>query len=163
MPKKQLKSLDEGEEYALRLLSIRDYSREEMQHKFEGKGLRADAAEEVLRKLEARGLLDDERYAQRLAAFYTREKLLGPQRVVQKLRQKGISLELAKETTRRAEQNGASQERLRKVLRMKLKGQGLDQIEPRQKKRLANHLFQRGFLWEDVLEALREVGGSAEE
>jgi regulatory protein len=163
MPKKLLKSLEEGEEYALRLLGIRDYSHDEIRQKLRGKGLGVNEAEEILKKLEARGLIDDRRYARRLAAFYTRDKLWGPQRVVHRLLQKRISLDLAREATGQAEEDGASRERLQKVLRLKLKGQGLDKMLPQEKRRLTNYLRQRGFLWEDIMEALQEAGGFTEE
>ncbi len=163
MPKKLLKSLEEGKEYAFRLLGIRDYSHQEMRQKLMGRGLGGSDAEEILKNLEGRGLINDERYARRLAVFYIREKLLGPQRVVHKLLQKGIALDLVREVTDQAEENGSSRERLKKVLRLKLKGKGLSEMLPREKQRLANYLRQRGFLWEDIMEAFREAGGSTEE
>ncbi len=160
---KILKSLEEGEEYALRLLGVRDYSHEGLSQKLTGKGLRSNEAEEILRKLEAQGLVDDRRYARRLAALYTCERLWGPQRVVHKLLQKGIALDLAREVTDQAEEDGPSGKRLKKVLSLRLKGQGLREMLPQEKRRLANYLRQRGFLWEDIIEALREAGGSTEE
>jgi len=163
MPKKLLKSLEEGKEYAFRLLGIRDYSRHEMRQKLTGRGLGEGDAEEILKKLEARGLVNDDRYARRLAVYYIRERLWGPQRVIQKLRQKGIAWELAQEVTGQAEENGSSRERLKKILNLKLKGQGRGEMSPPEKRRLANYLRQRGFLWEDIMEALREAGGSIEE
>jgi len=163
MPKKLLKSQEGGEEYAFRLLGIRDYSRHEMRQKLTGRGLGGGEAEEILKKLESRGLINDDRYARRLAVFYIREKLWGPQRVVHKLRQKGIAMDLVREVTDQAEENGSSRERLQKVLSLKLKGQGLGEMLPREKRRLANYLRQRGFLWEDIMGALREAGGSTEE
>lgn len=163
MPKKLLKSLEEGEEYVLRLLGIRDYSHEEIRQKLRGKGLGVDGAEAILKKLEARGLIDDRRYARRLAALYTREKLWGPQRVVHGLLQKGISLDLAREATDQAEEGRSSRERLQKVLRLKLRGQGLEEMLPQEKRRLTNYLRQRGFHWEDIMEVLQEAGGVTEE
>jgi len=163
MPKKLLKSLEEGEEYALRILGIRDYSREEMRRKVRGKGLGVNAAEEILKKLERRGLIDDQRYARRLATFYAREKLWGPQRVVHKLLQRGIAFDLVREATDQAEEDGSSRERLGRVLQLRLKGQGLKEMAPLGKRRLANYLRQRGFPWEEIMEALKESGGSTEE
>jgi regulatory protein len=163
MPKKLLKSLEEGEEYAFRLLGIRDYAREAMRQKLRGKGLGESEAGEILRKLEGRGLIDDRRYARRLAVHYSREKLWGPQQVVHKLLQRGIALDLAKEVIDEAEEDGSSRERLQKVLRLKLKGQGLEEMLPQEKRRLTRYLRQRGFLWEDIMETLQEAGGSTEE
>jgi len=163
MLSKGAKSSAEGLESALRLLARRDYGREEMGRKLKEKGFQSEEVEKILETLAAQGLLDDGRYAQHLATLYSREKLLGPQRIVQKLMQKGIGVELAKEVTARAEENLPSLDRLRKLLRAKLKGQGLDRLLPQQKRRLVNYLRQRGFPWEDISEALREAGGFSEE
>ena len=67
MPKKLLKSLEEVKQYALHLLGIRDYSRHEMRQKLMGRGLGEDAAEEILKKLESGGLINDDRYARLIA------------------------------------------------------------------------------------------------
>ena len=163
MPKKLHTSPAEGEERALRLLGRNDYSREGMRQKLTGKGLAEGEVEAILRKLEVHGLLNDQRYASRLAAFYAREKLWGPHRLTQKLLDKGVALELAREVTQQAEEEGPSRERLRKLLRSKMKGQGLKDMNPKEKRRLASYLRQRGFLWDDILEALEKAGGFTEE
>lgn len=152
-----------AEEIALRLLGLRDYSREEMRRKLTCKGLNPGEIEEALKKLEGRGLIDDRGYGLRLAAFYTREKLWGAQRVMERLLQKGIALELARDITDQTEEQGPARERIRRLLRLKLKGQGLNELLPQEKRRLVNHLRQRGFLWDDIMEALQEAGGSTEE
>jgi regulatory protein len=163
LPRRPLRSLKEGEEYALRLLGIRDYSREEMERKITGRGLGADEARAIIGALEARGLIDDQRYARRLAAGYLREKLWGPQKVLQKLLQKGIDSNLARGLAEPSGEGGAYREGLRKILRSKLKGKDLREMMPGEKKRLADHLRRRGFFWEDIMEVLQEAGGSAEE
>ena len=82
---------------------------------------------------------------------------------MQKLLEKGIPAELARALADAAAQEGSSRERLQKVLGSKLKGQGVEGIPPREKKRLANLLFRRGFPWDDIMEVLREGGGFTEE
>ncbi len=152
-----------GEESALRLLGIRDYSREEMRRKLTGKGFEAREVEEVLGKLETRGLIDDLRYARRLAAYYAREKLWGRQAVIHRLVRRGIEPEMARNAADLAEEEGPTRERLEKALRMKLKGKGPERMLPREKKRVISYLQYRGFLLEDIMEAFREAGGSTEE
>ena len=63
----------------------------------------------------------------------------------------------------KAEEGLATNARLRVVLGMKLKGRNLEEIFPNERRRLANYLRQRGFLWEDIQEAFREAGGFTEE
>ena len=162
-PKNRVNSPAEGMAYALRLLGVRDYSGGEMRRKLLAKGLGAPEAEEAVGALRSRGLIDDGRYARRLASYYTGEKLWGPRRVLQKLLEKGIDRELAGALTREAAQAGSSRERLRKVAGSKLKGKTVEEVSPRDRKRLADHLSRRGFLWDDILEFLGDRGGFAEE
>ena len=136
---------------------------EGLRRKLLGKGVAAPEVEGILRRLESLGFLDDERYARRLASYCTKEKLWGPRRVAQKLLEKGIPSEMALPVADAAAQEGSSRERLQKVLGSKLKGQRLEGISPREKKRLANLLFRRGFPWDDIMEVLRKGGGFTEE
>ena len=108
-------------------------------------------------------MLDDRRFAQALAISLTQEKLLGPQRVRQKLFQKGIPAELAQEAVKNADELLAAGERLRMVMRMKLKGRNPEGIFPEERRKLAGYLRQRGFSWEDIGEAFQETGGFTEE
>ena len=147
----------------MRLLGRRDYSREELLRKLTGKGFSAGDAEEVLVKFESLGLLDDRKLAGRLFEYYSGEKLWGPQKIFQKLLQKGIPAEFARDLIKGEEENGKVPERLRKVLHLKSKGQTLHSLPPREKRRLANYLRQRGYGWDDIWEALQKTGGSVEE
>ncbi len=163
MVKKRPSSPGGGEESALRLLGIRDYSREEMRRKLTAKGFGAGEVEEVVRKLEVRGLIDDLRYARRLAGYYAREKLWGRPAVIHRLVRRGIEPDTARHAADLAEEEGPTRERLEKALRIKLKGKGPAGMLPREKMRVISYLRYRGFLLEDIMEAFREAGGSTEE
>ena len=163
MPSKQLKPTETAEASAMRLLGRRDYSRSELCRKLTGKGYSAAEADGVVTRFEARGLLNDWKLAQRLAAFYFREKLWGPQKLLQKLVQRGIPVEMAREVMDREEESGRTPERLRVILQNKLKGRDSLSLSVREKQRLANYLRQRGYAWDDIWEALQETGGSLEE
>jgi regulatory protein len=163
MGKKHSGEAQKAEESALRLLAQRDHSREEIQRKLKTKGFTPEEIEKALKWLEDRGILDDLRYAQKLAFSLAQEKLLGPQRISQKLFQKGIPAELAREAMERADETLAASQRLRIVMRRKLRGRSLEQIFPSERRKLASYLRQQGFLWEDIWEAFQEAGGFAEE
>ncbi len=163
MRKGRPKSLENAKESALRLLAKRDHSREEVRRKLRAKGFAAEEIEEALQKLETRGILDDGRYAQRLAFYLAQEKLFGPQRISQKLFQKGIPADRIQEAMAKAEEGLAANARLRVVLGVKLKGRSLEQLFPNERRKLANYLRQRGFLWEDIQEAFQKAGGLTEE
>jgi regulatory protein len=162
MRKKRPKPGENAKESALRLLALRDHSREEVRCKLRAKGFDREEIEEALQTLEMRGILDDGRYAQRLAFYLAQEKLFGPQRISQKLFQKGIPADLIQQAMGKAEEGLATNARLRVVLGMKLKGRRLEQIFPNERRKLANYLRQRGFSWEDIQEAFQEAGGFTE-
>jgi regulatory protein len=163
MQKKGSGKAQKAEESALRLLARRDHSREEMRRKLQAREFTPQEIEKALGWLEEREMLDDRRYAQKLAISLAREKLLGPQRVSQKLFQKGIPAEWAKEAMEKPDELLAAGERLRMVMRMKLKGRNPEEIFPKERRKLAGFLRQRGFSWEDIREAFQETGGFTEE
>lgn len=151
-----------GEELAFRLLARRDYSQEEMRQKLLKKGISSTETEEILKKLLAAQLLDDLRYAQRLVRYYGREKLWGSWRIIQKLKEKGIAEELAKEVVDKEEKNLLPEEKLRILLKKKLKQRTLSALSPKEVKKLSQHLYRQGYGWEDIVPILKE-GGFAEE
>jgi regulatory protein len=163
MPMKKEKPSGSAEAFAVRLLGRRDHSREELLRKLTGKGFSAGDVEEVLVKFESLGLLDDRKLARRLFDYYSGEKLWGPQKIFQKLLQKGIPAEFARDLIKGEEESGKAPERLRKVLHLKSKGQTVHSLLPQEKQRLANYLRQRGYGWDDIWEALQKTGGSVEE
>jgi regulatory protein len=163
MRKKSSGKAQKAEESALRLLAQRDHSREEMRRKLLAREFPLEEIAKALEWLEKREMLDDRRFAQKLAISLAKEKLLGPQRVSQKLFQKGIPAELAKEAMKKADELLAAGERLRMVMRMKLKGRNPEKIFPEERRKLAGYLRQRGFSWEDIGEAFQETGGFTEE
>ena len=162
MGKKQAGSSENALQSALRLLAFRDHSREEIRRKLMARGFDAEKIEEAVRGLEARELVDDSRYAQRLAFSFSRDKLLGPQRLSQKLWQKGIPADLAQEAIEKAEEDWAAGERLQELLKKKLKGRLLQEMSLDEKKKLAAFLLRRGFLREDVAAVMKASGGFTE-
>jgi regulatory protein len=163
MRKKSSGKAQKAEESALRLLAQRDHSREEMRRKLQARGFTPEEIEKALKWLEEREFLDDLRYAQKLAFSLAKEKLLGPQRIRQKLFQKGIPAGLVKEAVEKADETLAAGERLQIAMRMKLKGRSPEEIFPDERRKLAGYLRQRGFSWEDIREAFQETGGFTEE
>lgn len=163
MSSKQMKPPETAEASAIRLLGRRDYSRSELRRKLIGKGFSPGEVDEVLTQFDARGLLNDWKLAQRLAGYYSGGKLWGPQKLLQKLVQRGIPVGMAREAMEREEESGKALERLRAILRNKLKGRDSLSLSVREKHGLANHLRQRGYGWDDIWEVLQEIGGSLEE
>ncbi len=150
-------------EIAWRLLARKDYSREEMRRKLKQKGFSFSEIEDVLQKLSAQQLLNDRRYGQRLADYYGREKLWGPVRIKHKLKEKGISPELADEIIAQEEKIFPAPERLKIFLKKKLRRRTLAEFSREEIKKLINQLYRQGFSWEEILDLINKEGGLAEE
>lgn len=96
----QLTALLETSEYnrardrALYLLGLRDYACKELTNKLLTEA-RPDIAERVVARLAEVGLLDDERYAQRLAQSLSRSKQYPKRRVAQELQRRGVDRDTA--------------------------------------------------------------------
>lgn len=155
--------LKNAEEAALGLLARRDFSREEMRLQLTAKGFPSTEIEDALRKLEGKKILDDSRYARHLAISLAQEKMLGPQRLRQKFFQKGIRADLARDVMAIADATFPVKERLRHIIERKLKGRRLEELTLSEKKKLADALHRKGFLWEDVQATMDESGGFADE
>jgi len=81
-------------EYALYLLSLRDYGEKELCRKLREKGYTAEAAATAAHMAEL-GLVNDDVYARRLARDCCLRKLYACRRAVQEIMQHGISREMA--------------------------------------------------------------------
>lgn len=96
----QLSALLETSEYnrardrALYLLGLRDYACKELEKKLLTEARAAIAARVVARLAEV-GLLDDKRYAERLAQSLSRSKQYPKRRVAQELQRRGVDRETA--------------------------------------------------------------------
>ena len=162
MTKEKAASPASAQQSAFRLLARRDHSRQELMRKLAAKGFAAAEIEEVLRSLAARGLLDDARYAEHFARSLAESKFFGPKQISQKLFQKGIPADLIQQVLQTTEESLPSKERLQRVLKSKLKNRNPGQLPPKEKRKLGNFLYQRGFLWEQISEAFQELGGFEE-
>lgn len=84
-----LSQYNRARERALYLLGLRDYACKELEQKLYTEAEPATAAA-VVERLREVGLLDDERYARRLAKSLTEQKQYPRRRVEQELRRRGI-------------------------------------------------------------------------
>ena len=106
--------------------------------------------------LEAIGAINDADYAALLARHYG-EMGYGPQRVRDKLYEKGVPRELWEEALDQLPDNG---EQIDRFLQSKLRGRT---PEEKEKKRLTDALLRRGYSWSDVKAAWNRLGTAVEE
>lgn len=146
--------LADGYEAALGSLDYCARSADEIARLLRRKGYVEPAIEAVLERLTESGLIDDARYAQRLAQLSAAQPV-GVYAFKRKLRSKGISEEDAEEALAAFDddqQRTAALEAARKLLR---RYASLPQREARA--RLSHALARRGFSWETVEYAVEKV------
>jgi regulatory protein len=142
-------------EYSLNLLSARAYTERGLRRKLEQKEFDPAEVDAAIERLTSARLIDDEKYAEEFA----RQKLVNGgssvRRVVQDLRRKGVSVELARAAVARVSENepvdiAASVE---SQARKKLASMGgLD--DDTKRRRLFAFLARRGFELDDIKRAV---------
>ena len=145
-------------EYALNLLTARQYTSRNLRRKIVQKGFPATDADETIARLTANGILDDSRYA----AQFARGKLLGPgaskRRIRQQLYQRGIVGEVADPAIDAVieDEEIDLDAVVEKDARKKLASLGA--LEPLVvKRRLYAHLARRGYNIDEINRVMKKV------
>ena len=133
------------------LIGKRAMSRSTLEKKLKERGASETEARYASEWLEAIGAINDADYAVLLAQHCARQGY-GPQRVREKLYEKGVPRELWDDAL---ESLPDPAETIDRFLESKLRGRTLDEKE---KKRLSDALLRRGFSWSDVKAGLNRLG-----
>ena len=133
------------------LIGKRAMSRRDLERKLREKGASEADARYAAEWLEAIGAINDADYAALLVRHYG-EMGYGPQRVRDKLYEKGVPRELWDEALDQLPEGG---EQIDRFLQSKLRGRTPDEKE---KKRLTDALLRRGYSWGDVKSAWNRLG-----
>ena len=133
------------------LIGKRAMSRASLEKKLKEKGASEADARYAAERLEAIGAINDADYAALLARHYG-EMGYGPQRVRDKLYEKGVPRELWEDALDQLPDNG---EQIDRFLQSKLRGRT---PEEKEKKRLTDALLRRGYSWSDVKAAWNRMG-----
>ena len=88
-------SAQEAYDCALNLLSYRDFSKQKMLERLQQKGADEEQAEEAIEKLQEYGLINDERYANRVYEGWLNKRCYGRQHLAAELAKRGIDSELS--------------------------------------------------------------------
>ena len=135
------------------LIGKRAMSRASLEKKLKEKGASEAEARYAAEWLEAIGAINDADYAALLARHYG-EMGYGPQRVRDKLYEKGVPRELWDDALDQLPDSG---EQIDRFLQSKLRGRMPDEKE---KKRLTDALLRRGYSWGDVKDAWNRLGSA---
>lgn len=144
-------------ERALYLLGLRDYACKELEQKLYTEAT-PEIAATVVERLREVGLLDDERYAARLARSLSEVKHYPRRRIEQELRHRGISSMLIQ--TVLSELEGEDYEQALALLQKKYYNK-LD--DPDSRRRVIAALARRGFSYGSIRRAMDEMGAPDDE
>ena len=146
-----------AKERALYLLGLRDYSCHELEQKLYTEAT-PEIAASVVERLREVGLLDDERYAARLARSLSEEKHYPRRRIEQELRRRGISNVLIQAVVFDLE--GEDFEQALALLQKKYYNKLND---PDSRRRVIAALARRGFSYGAIRRAMDEMGAPEDE
>ena len=144
-------------ERALYLLGLRDYACKELEQKLLTEAS-PEIAAAVVERLREVGLLDDERYALRLARSLSEQKHYPRRRIEQELRHRGISSVLIQAAV--AELGGEDYEQALALLQKKYYNKLND---PESRRRVVAALARRGFSYGAIRRAMDEMGAPDDE
>lgn len=145
-------SKNEARAYALKLLSLRNHSRFELQEKLRKKGFGKEAADTTMDWLTGKKLIDDKAFGKELIGILSKRKPSGERALRYELIRRGVPEETASELLKAYDsQESCIRAGMKKLASMK----GSDNTE--QKKKLEVFLHNRGFEWPAIKETTRRL------
>lgn len=146
-------------DYALFLLSRKDYTKAELKKKLLSKGYEEKGVEEVLEKLEDLGFLNDLRFAQRWMESRAQNRPISRKAMILELKRKGIEERLIEEAMRKAEEEGnlpSDLDMARRLAKSRMK-----RIGTRDRnivmRRIYGTLARKGFSPDVITDILKEI------
>ncbi len=144
-----------GRERALYLLEYRDHCRKELVDKL-SKNIERELAEEIADRMEELGLLDDRKYAQKLARHLILVKKRGERRALQEMMIKGIDRDIAVEAVSLVEPDENLLQELIKRKYLRYLG------DEKGRNKVIAALMRLGHDYGDVIQAVNEAEESLE-
>ena len=147
---------------ALMLLAVRARSRWELEDRLRQKGFDTATRESVLSALETAGLVDDRAFARLWAEERLRLRPVGRMLLASELRAKHVAQETTTAVLDEMYEEHAEIDLAAAVLRKRIAKVGAPG-DRRARSRLESHLVRRGFSFEVVAEAMRQIEGELDE
>jgi regulatory protein len=142
-------------QYALRLLTGRDYSTAVIRGKLAQKAATEQDLEAVILRLEHEGWLNDRRYAERFAAAALSSGKYFGVRLRMEMRRKGFPAEIISETLAPLLEEYDELAEIRSVAERRYPGFSYSGADDRDKRRVTGFLRRRGFGFSTIMWALR--------
>jgi len=142
-------------QYALRLLTARDYTVARLREKLGGKGFDLADADEALARMVAEGWLDDRRYAERFAESALGSGRFYGARLRQEMRRRGLSPELISEVLGAVMQEHDECRDIQAVCERRFSAFSFDSASEKEKRRVIGYLQRRGFGISAIIKTLK--------
>ena len=137
----------------LNYLSYRSRSKNEILLHFLKKGFQRKNIEFVIEELESKGYVNDEEFAKIYASNLIEVKLLGINAVMNKFHKHKINRELVDKIVSDLYEENPQKDLIKKIINKKFQLINKDLIR---NQRIINYLKRKGFLWEEIVEALNQ-------
>lgn len=146
---------DQAWQYALRLLTGRDYSVARMRQKLVMRGIAEQDVETALRRLQREGWLDDRRYAARFAESALSSGRYYGARLRMEMRRRGFATDVVNETLAPLLAESDEISEVRSAAERRYPGFCYSAASDRDKRRVVGFLQRRGFGFSAIMRALR--------
>lgn len=153
-------------QYAYKLLSYRGRSEKELSKRLSLKGYDSQLVEDIVYKLKLSGLLDDSKLAASLKIYAEETKLLGTEGIRKFLRERGIPIDIIRETVNGLDETGVAEKLVDRKLFVwgKLTAlQGNLQSKEAAIKKIYGMLNRKGFSYDTIKKTLGGLRASLNE
>jgi len=149
-------SSDRAYQYALRLLTGRDYAVAGIRRKLALRNVAEDDLDTVIHRLQHEGWLDDQRYAERFAASALSSGRYYGVRLRLEMRRRGFTADLVNETLTPLLTESDEISEVRSAAERRYPGFSYSVANDRDKRRVIGFLQRRGFRLSAIMRALRD-------
>lgn len=140
-----------------RYLSGRDHASRELRQKITRKGISPAVAERVIAEFEQKGLIDDQRFAEKFAADKLELKKWGPLKIKNALLRKGVNKSVTEKVTQNLTEN-LEQDGICVDLLRKRKAHFLRETDPiKRMQKMYRYLAGKGFYSREISGAIERV------
>ncbi len=139
---------------ALTLLSARELSETQLRARLTRRQHDPDDIDQAIARLKEDRTLDDRRVARALARMESTIRHRGRTRVIQKIRQAGISSAIAEDAVREVFEDVDESDLLNRALERRLRGKTPRELDEKARARIVRGLMAQGFSLESILRRL---------
>lgn len=147
---------EQGRKIALKLISKRMWGTDELLNRLIDRGVKIDAAKQVIQSLITDDWLDDEQYAEALIREWTRKEPAGKLLLIKKLRHKQLNEETINKTLSKYFEEYPQHKAATKFAAIRLQ-KNKNPLDKETKNKLISAMYRRGFTSEESHDALRKA------